>query len=183
MAISDDQDTIQVLQGEKITTVMIYTQNSLVWGQVVTVDAIRVSTWLRTQAKPQYILLHNAQVLLLTGDKLQKPLFFRELHLPSAQVIGFHIKPPDCDPLNYEPNEPMRKMVPVTALVGSFRFKGMVRMSTQTTLDKYLDVAKEDYTSFYDLEISQTIYSSLGIIRTPFALLCSEDVFFSSREE
>jgi hypothetical protein len=34
---------------EKSTLVMIYTQNMLVRGEVVTRQGVRVSTWLRTQ--------------------------------------------------------------------------------------------------------------------------------------
>jgi hypothetical protein len=180
--MSDNQnDQINIQENERITSVMIYTANFLTWGEVVTKEAIRVSTWLRTPALPQYILLHNAQ-LMNFGASNPKPQSFKELHLPSSKVIGFHIKPPDHDPLDFDPDEPMRKMEPVTALIGPFRFDGTIRMSTQTNLERFLDVAKEIYTSMYDLEITQPSFPNMGIIRTPMALVRIEHVLFSPRE-
>ena len=179
--MSDSQiDQIAVQENEKITSVMIYTESFLAWGEAVTKEAIRVSTWLRTPALPQYILLHNAQLMNFGGGN-PKPQSFSELHLPSAKVIGFHIKPPEHDPLDYDPNEPMRKMEPVTALIGSFRFDGNIRMSNQTNLERFLDVAKETYSSIYDLEITQPSFPSMGIIRVPMALIRIEHVLFSPR--
>jgi hypothetical protein len=51
--------------------------------------------------------------------------------------------PPHQDPVDYDPNEPNRMMVPVSAMVGSFRFDGMLRMSTQSNLFTFLEVIKE----------------------------------------
>jgi hypothetical protein len=167
--------------GEKISSIMAYTMNLLVWGEVLTKEAIRASTWLRTPAIPQYIFIHDAQVMNFAGSSLPKPVFFRELHLPSSQVIAFHIKPPTFDPLDYDPNEPMRKMEPATALVGTFRFDGFLRMSTQTSIDRFLDVSKETFTALYDLEITQPLIPSMKPIRVPFALLRSDFVLFSPR--
>jgi hypothetical protein len=173
--------TIQLQEGEKLTPVMIYTQNMLVWGEVVTVEAIRVSTWLRNQSVPTYINIINVQVLTFDGGAKPRPYTFKELHLPTSQVIALHIKPPDRDPLDYDPNEPNRKMVPLTVMVGPFRFDGSVRMSTHTTLDRFLDVSKVTFTALYDVEITQPSVPAMGIIRVPFAVVRSESVLFATR--
>jgi hypothetical protein len=52
---------------EKATPVMVYTPKHLVWGEVVTKEVIRLSTWLRTQAAPQYICLHESQMMYVGG--------------------------------------------------------------------------------------------------------------------
>lgn len=170
----------QINDGEKVTAIMAYTLNIFVWGDVVSKEAIRVSTWLRTPMVPQYFTLHEAQVLMLGGSGPAKPQPFSVLHLPSSQIIAFHMLPPARDPLDYEPNEPHRKMEPTTALVGSFRFDGFIRMSTQTTLERYLDVTKETFTPLYDVEITQPGMPSLKL-SVPYVLLRRDMVLFSPR--
>jgi hypothetical protein len=182
MAASDKSRSFTLDEGEKVTSVMIYNNQVMAWGEVVTKEAIRVSTWMRTPMIPQYITLHEAQVLTMSGGTPAKPQSFRSLYLPSSQVIAFHIMPPARDPLDYEPNEPHRKMEPATALIGSFRFDGLLRMSTQTDLGRYLDVTKEAFTAFYEVEITNLNIAAMGVIRTSYVLLRRDHVMFSPRQ-
>jgi hypothetical protein len=166
---------------DKATHVMVYTESSLIVGEVVTKKVIRVSTWLRTPMVPQYIAVYSAQIVDLSSGSSPKSLTFDTLYLPSHQVIAFHMRPPEIDPLDYDPDEPMRKMELVTALIGPFRFDGSVRMSTQTGLDSYLDVIKEDFTSIYDIWASSPNLPSLKPFQVPFALLRRDRVIFAPR--
>jgi hypothetical protein len=181
MTKNNGHSNIPIGQDEKITSVMIYTENLLAWGDVVTKEAIRVSTWLRTQAIPQYIYLHNAKIINFSVAN-PRTQAYRGLHFPSREVIAFHIKPPDRDPLDIDPNEPERKMEPVRALVGQFYFDGKLRMSNQTNLERFLDVSSESYTSMYELEITQPHFPSMGAIRAPMALIRGELVLFSPND-
>ncbi len=167
--------------GEKLTPVMIYTLNTMVWGDLYTREAIKVSVWLRTAMAPQYITLRQAQVITLGGAGPIKPYSYAELHIPTPQVFAFHIKPPDREPLDYDPDEPNRKMEPITALVGSFRFDGTLRMSNQTNLERYLDVTSERYTMIYEVAISQPAIPAMGVIRVPMALAKRDVVAFAHR--
>ena len=169
-------------QGEKVTPVMVYTANTLIWGDLYTKEAIKVSVWLRTAMAPQYISLHQAQVITLGGAGSAKPFSYGELHIPTLQVIAFHIKPPDREPVDYDPNEPNRKMEAITALVGSFRFDGTLRMSNQTNLERYLDVTSESYTMIYEVAISQPAIPAMGVLRVPMALAKRDVVAFARRE-
>ena len=179
--MNEDKNSKYIVNGgEKITAVMAYTESLLILGDVITKESIRISTWLRTQAIPQFISLHNAQVIKF-GSGVAKPQTFDHLHLPSSQVIAFHMKPPTSDPLDYDPAEPMRKMEPVTALIGWFRFDGFIRMSTQTDLERFLEVSREDFTTLYDIEISQTAMSTMGILRVPLALVRTVSTIFAQR--
>jgi hypothetical protein len=166
---------------EKVTAVMSYTLNSVAWGEVVTKEAIRVGTWLRTQYAPQYITLYEAK-LILTGGTLHTPFPFRELHVPTAQIVAFHLVPPAIESLDYDPKEPMRKMEATTALVGSFRLDGCIRMSTQTNLERYLDVTKETFTPIYEVDITQPTVSGLRPLHIPYVLVRRDMVIFSTRE-
>ena len=156
---------IMPAEGEKITPAMVYTQNTLIWGDLYSKEAIKVSVWLRTTMAPQYLTIRQAQVITLGGAGPIKPVGYDELHVPTPQVIAYHIKPPDRDP----------------ALVGSFRFDGTVRMSNQTTLERYLDVTSENYTMIYDVGISQPAIPAMGVIHVPMALVKRDVVAFARR--
>jgi hypothetical protein len=171
----------QVNPDEKVTSVMVYTNNLFVWGDVVTKEAIRVSTWLRTPAIPQFMFIHNAHVVMFGSGGTPKPQIFGELHLPSSQIIAFHLTPPGRDPLDYDPNEPMRKMEPISSIVGRFRFDGFLRMSVQTDLERFLDVSKETFTTMYDVQIFQPDFPTMKAIQVPIALVRSEQIAFSPR--
>jgi len=171
-----------VAPDEKVSTVMIYTADNLIWGEVVTKVGIRVSTWLRSQSIPQYIYVHNANLMRFGASGALKPQVFKGLHLPSRQVLAFHLRPPASDPLDYDPNEPMRKMSPTLALVGWFRFDFNVRMSTHTDLDRFLDVGKEDFMGGYDATITNLAVPNMNPIRTPFTLIRGNRVMFSYKE-
>lgn len=138
---------------EKLTTVMIYTNDMLVRGDVVVKETIRVSIWLRTQGVPNFIHLIKPQVVVLAGST-PKTLAYEEIFIPTVQVIGFHIAPPAQDPLDYDSSEANRMMQPIQILMGSFILKAKLRISTQTDIATGLDVMHTAWTSVYDAEIT-----------------------------
>lgn len=170
-------------EDDKATPVMIYTDNNLMVGEVVTKKIIRVSTWMRTPMVPQYIAIYSAQIIDLSSGGTPKSQSFGEIFLPSHRVVAFHMRPPESDPLDYDPDEPMRRMEPVTALIGAFRFDGFVRMSTQTDLESYLDVIKESFTSIYDIKVTSPNIPAFKPFQIPFALLRRDRVIFAPRAQ
>ena len=78
---------------EKSTVVMIYTQNFLARGEVLTKTNVRVSTWSRTQGVPEYIHLLKPTVLHFGGWGF-KTLNFSEMYLPVPTIIALHLAPP-----------------------------------------------------------------------------------------
>ncbi len=165
---------------EKLAPVMIYTASNMCWGSVILKESIRPSTWLRTPAIPRFIRLREATMLRIAPGSSFKPISMAELHIPSSQVIAYHLKPPDADPLDYDPKEPMRKLEPVAALVGEFRFDGVFRMSTHSDIERFLDVAKEAFLGMYDVTISLPILPAFRQIRIPFTLIRGESVLYSA---
>jgi hypothetical protein len=182
MTTTDPAQVNQLEDDEKATPVMVYTPSHLAWGEVITKELIRLSTWLRTQAAPQYIFLHNAQMMYAGGGS-PSPVAAPELHIPINQVCAFHMLPPHQDPLDYDPNEPNRKMIPVSALVGSFRFDGLLRMSTQSSLFTFLEVIKEVYTSLYEVKVYQPQRPSMTPLHVPFTLVRRDAALFSCQAE
>lgn len=156
---------------EKLTPVMLYTQNSLVRGEVVTKqNVLRVNIWLRTDGAPKYLHVLKPQVLVFGGAPV-KPLSYAEIYYPASQVIGFHTLPPTDEPLDYDPNEMNRMMQPVEALVGTFVMKGNIRISTQTDIGSSLEVARVAWMSMYEVEVTNPYLPQMPPLRVPMALV------------
>lgn len=181
MLSSQQAPTYQLAPDEKVTQVMIYTASSLLWGDLIVKNMIRVSTWLRTNTVPDRICLLNAKVLVTTSNASARPTTFPELHVAVHQIQGWHMIPPAKDPPDYDPTEPNRKMEPVNALVGPFLIKGSIRISVNVNLRKYLEITREAYTAIYDAEISNQTIPSMGAIAVPFVLVRQETAVFTIR--
>ena len=95
---------------DKVTHVMEYMQNAVAWDEVITKKVIRVSAWLRTPMAPQYITLHQVQVLTIGLSAGARPQAFATIHVPVPLIDGFHIMPSDHDPIDYDAQEPNRVM-------------------------------------------------------------------------
>jgi hypothetical protein len=156
--------------GERATPVMVYTLTTLVRGEIITKEQLRVSTFLRTQAAPEFVGLYNVQVLIFGGPTGIQQASFPEYYIPAQQILAYHIVPPAKDPPDYDPSEPNRKMEPAILLVGTFRFSGNLRMATQSKLSKYLELARESFISMYDVEINNPGLPSASTLKVPLAL-------------
>jgi hypothetical protein len=165
---------------EKATPVMLYTAHFLAWGDLVTKEQIRVNTYLRTIA-PDYVSLFDVGALLTHGGDPKRPMAFRELHLRTPQILALHLTPPAEEPVDYDEAEANRTMEPITAMIGPFRFDGLLRISTLTDLQKHLEISREVYTTVYEVEVSHQTLPSLGTLRTSQVLLRTDAVLFASR--
>jgi len=162
---------------EKASGVMIYTQNLLVIGDAVTKQHNRVSVWLRTEGAPEYIHLLKPQVVNLAGGAA-RTLRFSELYLPTAQVIGFHLTPPDQDPMDYDETEMNRKMQPITVLVGTFIFNGAIRISTLVDLGTSITYSRSVWMSIYNVRISNPLLPQMGEVQVPMLVVRPGQVGF-----
>lgn len=143
---------VNLSQDEKSTMVMVYTHNTLVRGEVVTKQGVRVSTWLRTQGVPEYLRLFNSTVLHF-GSGVIKTLTYKEIFIPVSTLIAFHLAPPVNEPLDFDQSELNRVMVPVTALPGTFQFKGHLRISTKSELSASIELAHSAWLSIYNVDV------------------------------
>lgn len=162
---------------EKKSLVMAYTHNSLVRGELVTKENVRVGIWLRTQGVPQYIHLCNAQVLLFGGSPV-KSMSYAELYFPTDQIIGFHLVPPAVEPMDYDPNEANRTMVSIELMLGTFIVKGKLRISTQADLATSLEVARAAWSSVYDADVSNPYLPQMPVMHIPMLLVSPLHVSF-----
>ena len=84
---------------EKATTVLIYTENALVRGELVTKQTARVSIWLRMQVQVNYLHIHRPQILAF-GGPMTKSMINDEMYCPIEKIHGFHLAPPANEPLD-----------------------------------------------------------------------------------
>lgn len=167
---------------ERTTPVMLYTQESVVRGEVVTkVSVLRVNIWLRTDGAPKYMHLLKPQVLVFGGSPV-KPLSYSEIYFPTTELIAFHTLPPTNEPLDYEPNEANRMMQPVEVLVGTFVMKGNIRISTQTEVGTSLEVARVSWMSLYDAVITNPYLPQMPPMQIPMLLVNPFHVAYSLTE-
>lgn len=163
---------------DKAVQVMAYTANTLYWGDLVVKNLIRVSTWLRTNNAPERICIYNAHAML-TSSAQTKPAKFRQVEVATNQINIFHMIPPAKEPPDYDPSEPNRKMMPVTILTCNFNIDGHLRLATSSSVSKFLEVARENFTSIYDAQICSSIIPSFGKISVPFVLVRQEVAVFA----
>jgi hypothetical protein len=163
---------------EKSSPVMIYTPATLVYGEMVTKQDIRVSTWLRTEGAPGYLHLLKPQIISLISSP-PKVLTYSEIYLPNAQVVGYHLTPPAHDPLDYDENEQNRIMQPIIILVGTFILTGNLRISPKVDLGTSFSTARSAWMSVYDVKVSNPLLLQMGEVRVPMLVVRPGQVSFA----
>jgi hypothetical protein len=155
---------------EKSTLVMSYTLDSMIRGEAVTKQAVRVSTWFRTEGAPDYVHLYNLQWITVTGGPV-KPLAFPEAYLALDLIVGFHIMPPAQDPLDYDERETNRVNSPVSMMMGKFLVKGKLRMSPQTDIGTTLSISHTKWMSVYEAEIGCPYLPQMPPMQVPMLVV------------
>lgn len=159
-----------VASDEKASLVMIYTPNTLFRGELITKQAIRVSTWLRTDGAPEYLHLINAQVLNFLGSQVRS-YAYAEIFVPVDIAIAYHLVPPLQDFLDYDPDEANRIMEPVTVMLGVFLVKGKVRISTQTGFGTSIATSRLAWMSIYDAQITSPSLPQMPALDVPMLVI------------
>lgn len=165
--------------GEKVVPVMVYTATTILCGDVVIKEQIRASTWLRTNIAPDWIPLLNARCILANTTGETKPVILPQAFVATSEVVIFHLMPPQTDPLDYDPNEPNRKMEPVTVLAGPYRIDAFIRLAARANLAHFIDVSHETFTSLYNAEITRIDLPSRQPMRIPYILVRQAKAVFA----
>lgn len=172
---------IELAEDDKLTPIMIYTSHNMIWGQLYSKQAIRVSTWLQTDMVPNYFRIYDANVLMISSAQVPPPTKLPTLHLHTKNINAFHLMPPSAalEGTDYDPDEPNRKLVPTAAFIGHFRFDGFTRMAEFSSLDNYLGALKGEYTTIYDTTMTCPLVPSIKGVKAPMVLVRQERVLFS----
>jgi hypothetical protein len=166
---------------EKLVPTMIYTAQKVIWGLVVAKEMIRVCTWLQSEMGSNYLTLVDTQILMFGAGQEVKWLKFPIVHIETSQIIAYHTLPPTDESPYYDPTDPHRKLEPVTTLVGIFTFDCSVRMAENNDMQTFLGVKTGEFLPIYNAIMSCPLLPSLKPVRTPFALIRTEEATFSER--
>ncbi len=156
---------------------MVYSQNKLIHGDLVTKSEVRINVWLRMQALPDYVHLLKTDVLFLRGAS-PKSLKYNEYFFPIERIIGFHLAPPAEEPLDYDPEEANRTVLDVDLMLGVFMIKGKVRISTQSDFATMIERSHSTWFSVYDADISNPSLPQMPTIHVPMLLVNPKQVSF-----
>jgi hypothetical protein len=162
---------------EKATTVMVYSPNKLIHGDLVTKKDVRVSIWLRMQDLPSYMHFLKADVLLFGGTP-HKSLAYKEYFFPISRIIAFHLAPPASEPLDYDPKTPNRTMRNVDMILGAYILKGKVRISTHSDFASMIEISHMTWFSVYDADINNPFMPQVPTIHVPMLLVNPTQVSF-----
>lgn len=161
---------------EKSVMVMLYTQNSLVRGEVIVKAGQRMNIWLRTQGVPMYIPVQMPQMISFGGGAA-RTITYPEILIPLVQVCGFHLAAPAEEPLDYEQGEALRTMREADILLGSFLIKGQIRTSTQLDVAASLEVMRSPWLSVYDAGITNPYLPQFNL-KVPMLLVNPAQITF-----
>ena len=158
---------------EKITPVMLYTEDALYHGRLITRKMVRVNIFLRTEGAPTYLHLREAQIIN-PGNTIRTKKF-DEIFVPTKSIIGFHTAPEVEIELDYEVQEKNRRMMPVTAILSSFSIYSSIRISTQAVLSSALDIIRMEWFSLYDAKITNPYLPQMNV-QVPMLIMRPEKV-------
>jgi hypothetical protein len=174
-----DTKALQIEPDEKLVPIMLYTQQKLIWGKLITKKVVRVSKLLQMDMAPKCLDLVEAQAILFGAGSETKSLKFEALHVDIDQIIAYHILPPEDESPYYEEHEENRIMEPVIAIVGIFQFNGFLRIAEQSDIKSYLGVQKGTYLPIYDSKMTCPLIPKIKGLQSPYTLVDQRVTIFS----
>ena len=145
---------------EKATQVMIGTAETLMWGALVTKQAVRVNTYLNTLAE-DYVPLRDTKILFLAPNEQMAPIERASVHVRQEEILVFFVMH-DEEPLPEETHT--RRYEPVEAIIGSFQIEGALLKAPISNVQNMLLVSKATYLPIYRATIRHVAKSWLGTI-------------------
>lgn len=167
----------QLAPDEKTTTVMVYSHNKLIHGDLITRQSVRVSIMPRMQALTNFLHFLKAQIWFFGGGE-PKLLRFNEYFFPVQRMIGLHIAPPAADPLDYEAGLVNRGMCDLSLILGVFIVKGKILVSTQVETGANLELAYKSWLSVYEADVSSPLLPQMPVIHVPMLLVRPAEASF-----
>ena len=175
------QTEITLQPGEITTSMMFYTEESIIWGDIVHHESILASRILTGVTVPEYITLHNGQILFAQLNYMGKPIKQNAIHIPTNKINAFHLTPPQKDQLDYDPTEPNRLMAPIEILLPPFKIQANMRISEVTTVESNLKVLKSNFITFYDAETVHANNPNMKAIKTNLILVRPRAALFAEK--
>jgi len=143
---------------EKSTRVMIGTADTLIWGDLVTKEQVRMSAYLNTLAEG-YVPMHDAKILFLAPEKQAAPIHRASVHIRQEEILIFFAMN-DQEPLPEETET--RRYEAVEAIIGPYQIAGSIVKAPISSLQNALLVSKATYTLIYNATLHHVAKPWLG---------------------
>lgn len=158
MSLSSAASNLRLEPGDKATPVTIYQEHGVLQGDLVTREMIKASNWLRTPGLPDFATLFGVTYSRLGSGGAPVVMQVPELHVPVASMIAIHLTPPASEPAEHDPSETNRKLEPVTAVTGAFRFQGLLRMPQHMTVAKQMSLMRDPFLYLQEVSVSSAFH-------------------------
>lgn len=145
---------------EKATQVMIGTSDTLMWGDLVTKQQVRMSAYLSTLAE-DFVPLRNAKILFLAPKEQMAPIERSSVHVKQEEILIFFVMI-DEEPVPEETET--RRYEPVEVIIGSYQMEGAVLKAPISNLQNMLLVSKASYIPVYNATVRHVAKSWLGTL-------------------
>ena len=133
-------------QEEKATQVMIGTPDTLIWGDLVTKEQVRMSIYLNTLAE-EFVTVHDAKLLFLCCTERNTPEVRQSVHVRQEEIQVFYVMA-DREPLPEETET--RRYEPAELISGAYQVEGKLLKSPYATLQNTLLLSKSTYLPVYE---------------------------------
>jgi hypothetical protein len=148
---------------EKATQVMIGTRDTLLWGNLVTKQQVRMSIYMNTLAE-DFVPLRETKALFLAPAQQMAPIERPAVHVKQEEVLLFFAMV-DSEPLPDETET--RRYAPIEAFIGSYRIEGKLLKSPVATIENMLLVSKSTYLPIYQATVRHVAKPWLGTFTSP----------------
>lgn len=162
---------------EKATQVMIGTADMLMWGDLVTKQAVRMSAYLNTLAE-DYVSLRNAKLLFLAPKEQMAPIERSSVHIRQDEILIFFVVH-DEEPLPEETQT--RHYEPIEAIIGSFQIEGALLKAPISNVQNLLLVSKAVYMPIYSATVRHVAKSWLGTFSSSFVQVRCERMILTTQ--
>jgi hypothetical protein len=147
---------------EQDTPVVVCTPRCMIWGDLVTKKAVRVTNFLNVLAE-DFVPIWDAKLLYLNGERTTEPLRRLVAYVKLQEILVFF----STQELEALPEETdLRRYEPVSLVVGDFQIDAEMLKSPMSEMSALLIVTKDPFMPFYRASVSCLSQPWLGTFQT-----------------
>ena len=162
---------------EKATQVMIGTADTLMWGDLVTKQAVRISAYLNTLAE-DYVPLRDAKILFLAPREQMAPIERSSVHIRQDEILLFFLM---HDEESLPEETQTRRYEPIEAIIGSYQLEGSILKAPISNVQNMLLVSKAVYLPIYSATVRHVAKPWLGTFSSNFVQVRCERMILAEQ--
>ena len=170
-------ETYSLGPDEKSTQVMIGTADALIWGDLVTKEQVRMSTFLNTLAD-SFVPLFDAKLLFLSPEEQKAPIQRASMHIAQEEILLFFVMH-DMEPPPEETET--RRYITAQIIAGSYQMEGAILKPPLSSIQNLLLVSKATYLPVYRATVCHIAKPWLGSFTSNLIQVRSERMILTTK--